>query len=185
MVRKMDNKDVAIGFTLLIAVVIAMTGNIWYSIIVDLLLLSSYAFVKHMFVMYKTEASYINRMGMKPAYGLLGMSILSYGILRIIYVYADVFSSKQVYSSLPWILKVWFYVDIFFGLIFLYLLIKFFFADFLEFSLPSVERVTEYKEEVKVEEIKEEEVEEKKEEKEEEVEGIKIKKLPVIIVSRG
>ena len=184
LVKGMDSKDVAIGFTLVVGVALGLWSNVWYSIVVDLLLLSSYSFIKHMFTLYKTEGNYINRVGMKPAYGLLGIGVLSFGVLRILYLYSNVFSSRSIYNALPWLIKVIFYTDIFFLLIFFYLLLKFTFVDFFEFSLPHpAERIEEFKEEKSVVEVREEEEGEREEKEIKEERGIK--KLPVIIVSRG
>ena len=174
----MDDKDIAIGFLLIVSFGIGLISNLWYSLVVDLLLLSLYSFVKHTYLLYKTEGNYLSRVGMKPAYSLLAISVLSFGILRILYLYAGVFLSKQVYYSMSWMAKLMFYTDMLFLMLFLYLLAKFIFVDLLDFSFPSSPQVEQHKE--RVVEVSEHE----DEEREEEIEREMIKKLPVIIVSK-
>ncbi len=198
---RMERHDILIGVNyLILMMIIELSDRFSFSLVANLLVFSTYAFLYYDFANYKSHSHYALKREMKPSYGSLILAILILGIGRIITTYNG--NLNYFSSTLP---KYHLLEEYLFLIVFIILLIKFILKDLLEFKIKSLSndnilpktltiktsRKSDSDKNKKIDvkkEIEEEKVEiikEKKEEKEEEMEevDIRVKKLPVIVIT--
>ena len=197
----MERHDILIGINFLIVLLMMeVSDKFSFSLVANLLIYSTYAFLYYDFSNYRSHSHYALKREIKPTYGSLILAVLIFGMGRILTIYEG--NLNYLSSALP---KYHLLEEYLFLLIFTILLIKFIFKDLLEFKirplsndniLPKTLTIktskTSDKDKNKKIEVKRESEEEKieivKEKKEEKIDGteeidIRVKKLPVIVIT--
>lgn len=191
----MERHDMLAGVNFLILILLIEISNKFsFSLVANLLVFSIYSFLYYDFTNYRSHSQYLLKREVKPSYGSMILAVLLLGISRILSVYGSDLNYSS--STLPWYHLLEEYLFLAF---FAILLIKFIVKDLFEVEIkaPSTNKIfpetitssrpkkeKDVKEKEENEEQKIEIVKEKGNVKEngEEID-IKVKKLPVIIIT--
>jgi len=133
--ESMTEKNVLLGFVL-VATVLFMSANlVFVGIIVDLFVLAAYILSKYGYVNYKMDGNYLEKQYMIPLYMTIAMAVLTAGIFSILGRYAILFSDFSVFFMLSFGLRAFVLAELFFMVVFAYLLFRTILVDFLELHL--------------------------------------------------
>ncbi|MCK5474528.1 MAG: hypothetical protein KAI53_03925 [Candidatus Aenigmarchaeota archaeon] len=131
----MTEKNVLLGFIIVTIVLFMNTNFLFVGLVTDLLVIAAYLLSKYLYISYKTEGKYLERIYMVPLYIILIMAVLVSGIFSILGRYISVFANKALFSTLAFPIKGYFAAEIFFMAVFVYLLFKTVLVDVLELNL--------------------------------------------------
>ena len=131
----MTEKNVLLGFIIATTVLFMNTNFLFVGLVTDLLVIAAYLLSKYLYMTYKTEGKYLERIYMVPLYTILTMTVLVTGIFSILGRYLSVFANKALFSTFALPVKGYFAAEMFFMAIFVYLLFKTVLVDVLELHL--------------------------------------------------
>ncbi len=186
----MTEKNVLLGFIIATTVLLMNTNFLFVGLVTDLLVIAAYLLSKYLYMTYKTEGKYLERIYMVPLYIILTMAVLVTGIFSILGRYIPVFADKSLFSTFALPIKGYFAAEIFFMAVFVYLLFKTVLVDVLELHLKlegnnELKRAPKRKEKTPIQ-AKEESVAVFKsipeEKPKDELYPYDVKKLPVVVM---
>ena len=132
----MTEKNVLLGFVLATTILFMNSNFLFIGIVIDLLVIAGYLLSKYLYLAYKIDGNYLERIYMVPLHLTLIMAILTAGIFSIISRYAILLSNFSAFYSLSLALKIYVFAEIIFLIIFTYFLFKTILFEIIKINIP-------------------------------------------------